>query len=84
MTMFVLKIFFCFFMSLLTASFIKSSHILARIYIIFLDKRPERNFKVFQYQIWTYMKRLEEYLSRKTNFGAFLQLRYFNFRSKLC
>ena len=71
-------------MSLLTASFIKKSHILARIYIIFLDKSPERNFKVFQYQIWTSMKRLEEYLSRKTNFGTFLLLSYSNFEDKNC
>ena len=36
MKMNVVKIFFCIFMSLLTAKFVKSIHILARIYFIFL------------------------------------------------
>ena len=35
------------FMSLLTAAFAKSSHILAGIYFIFLKQRAKSNLKIF-------------------------------------
>ena len=46
MTMIVYVIFFCFFMSLLTAPIVKNSYIFARIYFIFLQKRPRPNFNL--------------------------------------
>ena len=47
-------------MSLLTASFLKNSHILAGVYFIFLRKRRGANLKVFPCQILTLVKRLEK------------------------
>ena len=44
-------------MSLLTAVVVENSHILARIYFIFLKVCPGSNLKGFQYQIWNSMKR---------------------------
>ena len=41
------------FMSLLTVPVVKNSHILARIYFIFLKERPKPNSKVLQWKIWT-------------------------------
>ena len=37
-------------MFLLTSPIVKNSHILARIYFIFLKERPRPNLKGFQYQ----------------------------------
>ena len=48
-------------MSLLTALIVEKSHILAGIYFIFLKKRPRQNLKDFQDQIWTLVKRSENY-----------------------
>ena len=61
-------------MSLLTALFVKNSHILAEIYFIFLKKCPRSNLKGFQYHIWTSVKRLGKSLPSNTNFRAFLQI----------
>ena len=55
-------------MSLLTAPVFKNSQVLAEIYFISLKKQPRSNFKGFQYQIWTSVKRWKKYLSSKTNF----------------
>ena len=57
-----LKNFLLHFVSLLTVLDVKNSHILFRIYTIFLKKRPTPNLKGFQYQVWTSVKRLVEYL----------------------
>ena len=43
-------------MSLLTNLITENTHILSRIYFIFLKRRPRPNLKVFQYQIWTLSK----------------------------
>ena len=43
-------------MSLLRAPFFKNSHLLAKIYFIFLKTRPRSNFKGFLYQILTSVK----------------------------
>ena len=45
------KIFFCFFISSLTALIVKSSHTLDGIYFMFLKKCPRKKMKGFQYQI---------------------------------
>ena len=45
----------------LTAPIVKNNHILAEIYFIFLKKRPRTNLKVFQYEIWTSVKRSKKY-----------------------
>ena len=60
-------------MSLLTVLIVKSIHILAGISFIFLTERPRPNFKGFQYQIWTSVKKSGEQLSTKTNY-CFLQI----------
>ena len=52
-----LQKFILLFMSLLTALIVKNSLILAVIYFIFIKKHPRPNFKCFQYQIWTSVKR---------------------------
>ena len=39
------------FMSLLTARFVINSHTKARIYFIYLKKRPKTNLKGFEHQI---------------------------------
>ena len=69
-----LQNFFLLFMSLLKAPIVKNSHILAAIYCIFLKKRPGPNLKVFQYRIWTSMKRSEKKLSSKRKFNTFCNL----------
>ena len=69
-----LKNFFSLFISLLTASIVKNSEILAEIYFDFLKKRPVPNLKVFQHQILTSVKRLEKCLSIKVKFSTFLEL----------
>ena len=48
------------FVSLLTASVVKNSHILAVIYFIFLNKRSGPNLKVFLYRIWPSVKGSEK------------------------
>ena len=48
-------------MSLLTALIVEKSHILAGIYFIVLKKHPRQNLKDFQDQIWTLVKRSENY-----------------------
>ena len=53
-----LQNFILFFMSLLTPSVVKSSHILDRVYFVALKERPRPNLKDFRYQIWTLVKRL--------------------------
>ena len=68
-------------MSLLTAPFVKNSHIYAEIYS---KKHPEENLKVFQNQILNLVKRSEKQLPGKANFSTFLQLGCSNFRLKLC
>ena len=72
------------FMSLLTASIVKNSPILAGIYFIFLKKHRMLNLKGFQYQIWTSVNRSGKYLARKTHFSPFLHISRSNFTSKLC
>ena len=52
--------FFSLFMRLLTALIVKGIHILAGISFIFLTERPRPNFKGFQYQIWTSVKKSGE------------------------
>ena len=49
-------------MSLLIAPIVENSDFLAGIYFIFLKKRPGPNLKVFQYWIWTSVKRSEKWL----------------------
>ena len=71
-------------MSLLPVKFFKNSYILARIYFIFLKKRPKTNLKCFQYQIPTSVKRLEKQFKSKASFGPCLRLNYSNFRLKQC
>ena len=44
-----LQNFLLLYMSLLTALIVKNSHILARIYFIFLKKRPRPNLKGIQF-----------------------------------
>ena len=73
-------------MFLLTAPVIINSHILSGIYFIFLRKCPGRKVKVFQYHIWTSVKRSEKKkkLSSKTSFSTPLQLSCSNSGLKLC
>ena len=49
-------------MSFLTALIVKSSHIFAGTYFIFMKMRSRPNLKLkdFQYEIWTSMKRSEK------------------------
>ena len=54
------KNFLLIFMSLLTTPAVKNSHALAGIQSIFLRKNLWPNLKVFQYQIWGTVKRLEK------------------------
>ena len=56
--------------SWLTAPIVKSSHILVRVYFIFLKKRRRPNLEVFKYKILTSVKRSEKELSSKTNFST--------------
>ena len=56
-------------MSLLTASVVKNSQIMAEIYLYFLKSCQIPNLK-----IWTSMKRLEKNLSSKTNLSTFWKL----------
>ena len=58
-------------MSLLTALIVENSHILARIYFIFLRHVLDHTLKCYQYEIWTSVKRSGEYLLGKTNFSTF-------------
>ena len=45
--------------------------------LLYLSKKgPISNFKGFQYQTWTSVKRLEKLLSSKTSFLTFLEIRY--------
>ena len=78
-----LQNFLSLFMSLLTALIFKNSHILARIYFIFLTKRRRPKLKGFQYQIWTSVKRSRNYLLSKTTFNTFLHISCSSFRLKL-
>ena len=71
-------------MSLLTVPIVKNSHILARIYFIFLKEHLRPNLKVLQYQMWNSGKRMKKYLSCKANFNTFWQITYSNFKLKLC
>ena len=59
MNMIVCKIFFCFSCLYEDLSSLENSHsyILAGTYFIFLKERPKPNFKGFQNQIWTSVKR---------------------------
>ena len=57
-------------MSLLTAPIVKNSHTFARVYFIFLKKRPGENLKVFRYGIWT----SEKELSSKKKLALFFEL----------
>ena len=86
MAMIFCNFFVLIFMSLLLFLIVKNNHNLAGTYFILLKIHTRRNFKGFQYQIWTSVKRSEKQLSSKTNFSTFL---YFlvsssNFRLKLC
>ena len=78
-----LQNFILLFMSLLTALIVKNSHILAWSWL-FQKKCHRSNLKGFQYQIWKSVKRSGKWLSRKTNFSAFLWISCSNFRLKLC
>ena len=55
-----LQNFILLFMSLLTHSVVKSSHISARIYFVALKECTRPNLKDFRYQIWTSVKRLRK------------------------
>ena len=44
------------FMSLLTVSIVKNSHVLAEIYFIILKERPRPNSEAFEYKVWTAVK----------------------------
>ena len=46
-------------LSSLRAPIFENSHFVAEIDFIFLKARPRSNFKGFQYQIWTSVKRSE-------------------------
>ena len=61
-------------MSLLTALIAKNSHILAEIYIIFLEKHPTPKLKGFQYQIRTSVKGLGRNLLSKQNLALYCKL----------
>ena len=71
-------------MSLLIATFVKKSHLQARMYFIFLKKRTKTNLKFFDYQIWTSVKRSEKQLPNTASFSHFFQLNCCNFRLKHC
>ena len=70
-------------MSLSRKPIFKNSHFLAEIYFIFLKTHRKSNFRGFQYQIWTSVKRSEKQLSSETNFITSLQICYSNFRLKI-
>ena len=72
------------FMSLLADLIVRSSHILARVDLIFLRKRPSPNLKSIQHHIWTSVKGSGKQLSSKTNSRAFLKISCSNFKLKLC
>ena len=76
-----LKYFLLHFMSSLRAAIFENCHFAAEIYFIFLKTHPRSNFKCFQCQIWTSVKRLEKQLLSKTNFINSLQISYSNSRT---
>ena len=47
-------------MSSLRAQIFENSCFVAEIYFIFLKTSPRSNFKCFEYQIWTSVKRSEK------------------------
>ena len=55
-----LQNFILLFISLLTPSVVKSSHISARVYFFALKEQPRPNLKDFRYKIWTSVKRLRK------------------------
>ena len=71
-------------MSSLKVPTFESSNFVAEIYFMFLKTHPKSNFKCFQYQISTSMKRSKKKFSSKTNFITSLLISYSNFRLKLC
>ena len=79
-----LKNFIFLFMSLLRHPIFKNDHFVAEIDFIYLKTSPRSNYKGFQYQSWTSVKRSEKQLSSKTNFNMFLQISYSTFKLKLC
>ena len=78
-----LQNFLLYFMSLLTVSAIKNSHILRGTYFIFLKEGPTPNSKNLQNQIWASKKRSKKQLLCKANFSTFLQLSCSNFKLEL-
>ena len=56
-------------MPLLTAANVKNSHMLTGKHFIFLEKCPRLNLKVFQYQIWTLLKRSYQVTQICSKFG---------------
>ena len=78
-----LKNFLLHFMSSLRVKIFENSNFVAEVYIIFLKTPHRSNFKCFQYQIWTSVKKSEKQLSSKRNFMTSLQNIYYNFRLKL-
>ena len=55
-------------MSFLTTPNVGNSHVLVGVYFIFLKKRRYANLKVFQFGIYTSMKRSEKESSIRTKF----------------
>ena len=86
MTMIVSKIFFrffFFFLSLVTAPFIKNCHILPEIFFTFLKKRRRLNLKILYYQTYISVQKSESSYQVRPIFVTFLQIKCSNFRLKL-
>ena len=54
-----------------TAPVVKNSHILGGIYFIFWKKHPGPSLKVFQYRVWTSVKRWESSYQVRQNLELF-------------
>ena len=63
-----LKNFILHFMSLLTSLIVKNSHTLARIYFVFLTKRPRSNLKSFGYTNLDLSEEIQEIVIKKDKF----------------
>ena len=63
-----LKNFLLLFMSLLTSLIVKYSHILARIYFVFLIKRPVLNLKSFEYTNLDLSEKIQGIVIKKDKF----------------
>ena len=69
-------------MHLLRTKFVKKNHIHARIFLIFLKKRPKANLKYFKHQISHLGKRSGKQLPNKDNFSTFSPQNCCNFTIK--